>query len=319
MKTAIITGVSGQDGSYMADLLVSKGYRVIGTTRSTIPEFPKNIRQLQGKIDLVCCNYSRHSVSELVKDVNPDEIYNFTGQSYVGKSWGLVEETLYSVCQIPCYFLESIITHNPSIKYFQASSSEILSLNEDVLTEESSLNPSNPYGCTKAFAYNMINSYKRQYDIFAVNAIYFGHESIRRNIDFLSVKLINGAINIKNGRQDTIQLGGLDLVRDWGYAPEYIDAAYKMMQHDTPDNLVICTGVGHSVQDMIEVVFSYLDLDWEKHIISSEENLRPNEVKKIIGSNKKAAETINWQPKVSFEEMLEIIIKESLHPERRKK
>ena len=264
-RIALIAGIGGQDGSYMAELLLSKGYKVYGLTRS-IDLLPSlNLAHLAGQVTLLYTNYQLHQLVEIISTVKPDEIYNLTGQSYVSKSWELVQETIDSQGVIVSRFLEAIFLTDRSIKFLQSSSAEIF--NSDLgstFNESSSLGPYNPYGCAKLMAHSMVDAYRKSKGMFAVNAILFPHESPRRHQNFAVKKIIHTAVKIKNSQASNLQLGNLEVQRDWGYAPNYVNAMYLMMQADNPRNYCLSTGNTHSLLDIVKTTFSSLDLDWEQ-------------------------------------------------------
>lgn len=312
-KCAIIAGITGQDGSYLAELLLEKGYRIVGLTRDVSAHLPDHIKHLEGKIKLQYCSYTEGSVFESVRENKPDEIYNLTAQSYVSKSWDMIPETIQNNSILPIYFLQAIVKLNCKIKFFQASSSEIFASQPgEILTENSPMQATNPYGASKAFAHQMVSMFRRYHNVYAVNGILFNHESPRRKFDFISQKIVQAAVAIKNGRRKELVLGNTSVARDWGYAPDYMEAVYLMMNLDTPTDLIISTGILHSVEDMVSEVFKKLNLD-KKQFVKTDPNLfRPHEIPSVVGSNQKINELTGWKPKVSFEQMIHLMVDQEL-------
>jgi len=309
-KTAIITGISGQDGSYLADFLLTKGYRVIGLTRDIGGQFSERIIHLKNQVELISTDYSRNSLDMIIKNIAPDEIYNMTGQTYVGKSWLMVDETLIASGIIPIHIIQSILECKSDIRLFQASSSEIYSPVDDTAIEEGAIIlPSTPYGCSKSLAHQMVCAYRNNYNLFAVNGIFFSHESPRRGEDFLTKKVINGALDIKDGISNSLKLGALDIRRDWGHAKDFVEAAYLMLQQDQAKDYHICTNILHSVEELVDYIFSYLDLDYTKYVSSDTSLVRSIEPKAVRGCNRKIKDDIKWSPEITFEDMLIEMIK----------
>ncbi len=308
-RTALITGITGQDGSYMAELLVNRGYRVFGITRDPALAFPLNLRHLADKVALIFCTYEAHDLVEIVKRVKPQEIYNFTGQSYVGKSWEMVEETFRSLAVIPSRLLEAIIASDTSIRFLQASSSELFNPGEqERLDERFPISPYNPYGCSKTFAHCMVAAYRQAHGLFAVNAILFPHESPRRHPNFAFKKIVRAAVEIKNGSRRRLELGNLQVLRDWGYAPEYVSAMHRMISTKEPEDYCLCTGQPRSVQDVVEAAFRYVGLDWQDHVDVSPRLYRTYEPKLITGDASKAGRQLDWKPAASFDDTLQRVI-----------
>ena len=307
--TALITGITGQDGSYLAELLLHKGYRVAGTTRGPAHELGLNLAHLEGRVDILPTSYERDSLADVLRQVKPDVVYNFAGQTYVGKSWGMIDETFRASAYIPTNLLEAIVQVNKGIRYFQASSSEVFTLDWDrIIHEDSPQAPSNPYGCSKAYAHNMVACFRRNYDLFAVNGILFQHESPRRHQNFASRKIVKTAVAIKLGRADNIELGTLDVSRDWSYAPDVIVAIEAMMHLERPQDFVICSGENHTVLELAETVFDLLHLDFSKYYRLDRSLVRAWEPPITRGSNAAIIKMTNWQAKTSFRGLLEKMI-----------
>jgi GDPmannose 4,6-dehydratase len=308
-RAALITGVTGQDGSYLAELLLRRGYEVHGITRDPATIFPLNLQHLAGRVSLIYCGYEFHDLVEIVRRVRPTEIYNLAGQSYVGKSWEMVEETFKSVAVIPSRLLEAILANDRSIRFLQASSSELFNPGDgDRLAETFPISPYNPYGCSKTFAHCMVSAYRRAHGIFAVSAILFPHESPRRHPNFAFKKIVRAAVEIKSGGKHKLQLGNLHVLRDWGYAPEYVSAMHRMMLADEPDDYCLCTGATRSLQEVVQGAFEHLQLDWQEHVEIVPRLTRLYEPKSIVGDGTKAAKRLGWEPASRFEDTLKRVM-----------
>ncbi|MDP3729369.1 MAG: GDP-mannose 4,6-dehydratase [bacterium] len=310
-KIALITGITGQDGSYMADLLVSKDYEVHALVRRTSVYNKDRIEHLlkDNKVKLHFGDLADHgTLHHVISVVQPDEIYNFAAQSFVAGSFDLPEYTLNITGVSPIRFLE-IIRHAPKpIKFYQASSSEMFGNTPAPQSEVTPFYPASPYGVAKVTAFHTVKNYRESYGIFAVNGILFNHESPRRGEEFLTRKITLGIARIKAGLQKEIVLGNLDAKRDWGYAPEYVEAAWRMMQHTKPDDFVIATGETHTVKEFVEEAFRYAGLDWKKYIRIDQSEFRPREVEVLQGDISKAKEVLGWQPKTDFKGLIKIMI-----------
>jgi len=297
----LITGINGQDGSYLAELLVKKGYKVFGTTRDPAITFSLNLRHLVNYVTLLCSNYEVQQLVKIIHDVKPTEIYNFAGQSYVSKSWDMVEETIFSHGVITSRLLEAILITDPSIRFLQASSSEIFTpASNEILNERSRVSPNNPYGCSKIFAHSMVDTYRNTRGLFAVNAILFPHESPRRHANFAFMKIVRAAVSIKLGNEYQLKLGNLDVFRDWGYAPEYVDAMHRMLTSDTPEDYCLCTGKTNSVSNIVELAFGQLDLNWKLFVETSPNLIRFNEPDVVVGDATKVMKNLDWIPRENF-------------------
>lgn len=308
-KVALISGVGGQDGSYMAEWLISRGYKVFGLTRDAELIKTQNIQHLGEQLVLKHSTYELDSIITILNDIQPDEIYNFAGQSFVSRSWSSVEETIHSQGVIVTRFLEAIVATNEQIKFINASSSEIFDPNsQSRLSEKSLVKPYNPYGCAKLLGHTMVDAYRIAKNIHAVNAILFPHESPRRNKNFAFKKIIDAAVKIKMGSNEKLILGSLEVKRDWGYAPSYVEAMHRLAFIEDPANICLCTGQTHSVQDIVEAAFSMLDLDWGAHVMSDPSLLRAYEPHSICGNPEAALEKIGWKSAIDFHLMVKLMI-----------
>jgi len=310
-KTAFITGITGQDGSYLADFLLEKGYRVIGMKRRTsiistdrIDHIFRNPDKLEN-FDLVYGNMNDSGcLHRLLSKYKPDEIYNLAAQSHVRVSFDTPEETADYVALGTLRLLEAVRNTCPETKFYQASSSEMFGDNPEYPQNElTRLMPASPYACSKVFAYNIVRNYRESYGIFGSSGILFNHESPRRGETFVTRKITRAAARIKLGMEDTLYLGNLDAKRDWGFAGDYVEAMWLMLQQDKPDDFVVATGEAHTVKQFLETVFERAGLSIEKHVQIDERLFRPQEVPILLGDASKAKEVLGWEPKVNFEQL----------------
>jgi GDPmannose 4,6-dehydratase len=317
---ALITGITGQDGYYLAKLLIEKGYEVHGTIRrsSTIntDRIDPLISQFEevGKLNL---HYSdlldSASLNSLINQIQPDEIYNLAAQSHVAVSFKNPIYTTQTGTLGSVALLEAVRHSNNEIKFYQASSSEMYGgINKEMLNETSPLIPKSPYAASKVFAHNMTKLYRESYDLFCVNGILFNHESPHRGQTFVTRKITRAVGRIVNNLQSKLTLGNLDASRDWGFAGDYVEGMWLMLQHDTPDDWVLATGETHTVKEFLQKAFEYVDLDWEKYVQTSEKYFRPNEVEHLLGDSTKARKELNWSPKTSFDELVKLMIEHDL-------
>ena len=310
-KKALITGMTGQDGSYLAELLLEEGYEVHGTVRRTSVEKLDRIEHLTDKMVLHQADLlDQNSIMNILQDVGPDEVYNLAAQSFVPTSW---KQPIYTgeVNAIGVTrTLEAIRLTNKGTRFYQASSSEMFGNTPySPQNEETPFYPRSPYGVAKVYGHFITVNYRESYDMFCVSGILFNHESPRRGEEFVTRKITASVARIKFGLQDRLKLGNLDAKRDWGFAGDYMRAAYMMMQHDEPDTFVIATGVAHSVKDFCKAAFECVDLDWEKFVEVDETFLRPADVSHLLGDATKARNILKWEPKVSFEQLVEMMVK----------
>lgn len=313
-KIALITGINGQDGSYLAEFLLDKKYEVWGIVRrnSVSENQTSRINHIMDKLHLEYGDLTDlASLIRIIKKCKPDEIYNLGAQSHVRISF---DEPIYTaeVTGLGVLnMLEAIRVCNPKIKLYQASSSEMFGNNIDddgFQRETTPMNPVSPYGCSKVFAYNITRNYRNSYDLFICNGILFNHESPRRGVNFVTNKVVKSAVRIKLGLDDELKMGNLQATRDWGHAKDYVKAMWMMLQKDEPDDYVCATGISHSVQDLVEYVFGKLKLDWKKYVKLDPCFLRPEELHDLKGDSTKLRKKLNWAPDYTFETMLDEMI-----------
>ncbi len=323
MKKALITGITGQDGSYLAEFLLSKGYEVYGLTRRTSTVNNERIGHIEDKIHLIQGDLlDQSSLAEAISQSQPDEVYNLAAQSFVKTSWNQPvltgEFTALGVTRV----LEAIRTFNPKIKFYQASSSEMFGkVTEAPQKETTRFHPRSPYGVAKVYGHYITLNYRESYNLFACAGILFNHESPRRGLEFVTRKITNAAARIKLGTQKKLELGNLDAKRDWGFAGDYVEAMWLMLQQQKPEDFVIATGEAHSVKEFVQLAFEAAGIkDWEQYVISNKpEHLRPAEVDHLIGDYTKAKKLLGWKPKTSFKQLVEMMVKADLEREKHSK
>lgn len=309
-KRAIITGVTGQDGSYLAELLLDRGYEVVGVTRRLSAPNHWRIEHLLDRIELRPADLlDQLSLIRLIEDVRPHELYNLAAMSFVPASWDQPLLTGEYNAQGVTRVLEAIRQADTSIRVYQASSSEMFGkVRETPQTEATPFYPRSPYGVSKVFAHYVTVNYRESHGLFAVSGILFNHESPRRGLEFVTRKVTRGAARIKRGLTDTLSLGNLDARRDWGFAGDYVRAMWLMLQQDRADDYVIATGTSHSVRELVEVAFSHAGLDWREHVRTDPALLRPAEVDHLIGDPAKAETALGWRPSVDFEGLVRMMV-----------
>lgn len=315
MRRAFITGITGQDGSYLADLLLSKGYEVHGLVRRTSSMTLPRIAHILGNpalhIHYGDVTDGQHLL-RVVLETEPDEIYNLAAQSHVRVSFDLPVHTFDTVAGGTLNVLEAarqLRRLTKDVRVYQASSSEMYGNSaESPQSETTPFVPQSPYACSKVYAYHQTVNYREAYDMFAVNGILFNHESPRRGEEFVTRKITRAAVRIQRGQQKTLFLGNLDAARDWGFAGDYVDAMWRMLQHDQPEDFVIATGVSHTVRNFLDETFAYLDLDWKDFVQTDPRLERPSEVHHLVGDASKAAERLPWRPQVDFSGLVKMMV-----------
>jgi GDPmannose 4,6-dehydratase len=311
---ALITGITGQDGSYLADFLLAKGYEVWGMVRRNSTENFERIEHIKDKITLRQADLlDQLSLVELISECRPDEIYNLAAQSFVPTSWAQPlltgEFDALGVTKV----LEAIRHIDSKIKFYQASSSEMFGKVREVpQTENTPFYPRSPYGVAKVYGHFITVNYRESYNIFAVSGILFNHESPRRGLEFVTRKISHAVAQIKLGLAEKLYLGNLDAKRDWGYAPDYVRAMWLMLQHNKPDNFVVATGKNHSVRNFCEIAFGSVDLDYHDYVDINPAFLRPAEVDNLLGDPSYTKKTLGWEPEISFEQMVKIMVEADL-------
>jgi len=307
---ALITGITGQDGSYLADLLLEKGYEVYGMVRRSSVEKLDRIEHIRNRVKFVQADLlDQLSIISAIRQADPDEVYNLAAMSFVPTSWSQPvltgEFTAIGVTRM----LEAIRLVNKNIKFYQASSSEMFGkVRQNPQNENTPFHPRSPYGVAKVYGHYITVNYRESYGIFAASGILFNHESPRRGLEFVTKKVTNAVAKIKLGLAESLYLGNLDAKRDWGYAKDYVEAMWLMLQEDSPDDYVISTGESHSVKEWVQASFSCLDLDWEKYVKMDEKLLRPAEVDLLIGDSTKARDKLGWKPQVNFEGLVKLMV-----------
>ena len=310
MPTALITGVTGQDGSYLAELLHRKGYRVVGMHRRTSTPATGRIAHLLEQIEIAQGDlHDQLSLIDALKQYQPDEIYNLAAQSFVPTSWNQPVLTAEATALGVTRMLEAIRAVDPSVRFYQASSSEMFGKVREVpQTENTPFHPRSPYGVAKTYGHFITVNYRESYDLFACSGILFNHESPRRGVEFVTRKVSHAAASIKLGVQKTVGLGNLEASRDWGFAGDYVEAMWLMLQHDSPGDYVVATGTTHTVREMCEIAFGHVGLDFKDHVVSDPNMVRPAEVEHLIGDASKARDILGWTPRVGFKELIEMMV-----------
>ncbi|WCK56171.1 GDP-mannose 4,6-dehydratase [Aneurinibacillus sp. Ricciae_BoGa-3] len=314
MKKALITGITGQDGSYLAELLLNKGYKVFGMRRRTSSPIVENIAHIKNEIEFVEGDLlDQGSLTEIIHKTKPDEVYNLAAQSFVGSSWDQPVLTSQVTGLGVTNLLEAIRLNKLDIKFYQASSSEMFGkVLESPQTERTPFYPRSPYGVAKVYGHWITVNYRESFDMFACSGILFNHESPRRGIEFVTRKVTDAVARIKLGLQDQLRLGNLDPKRDWGFAGDYVEAMWLMLQQDEPGDYVIATGETHTVKELVETAFAYVDLNWQDYVVIDPKYIRPVEVDLLIGNPEKANKKLGWKPKVMFKELIEMMVEADL-------
>jgi len=313
-KKALITGLTGQDGSYLAELLLEKGYEVTGMVRRTSVERLDRVEHLKDRINVIQGDLTdQSSLDAAVSSVQPDEVYNLAAQSFVPASWNqpilTAEVTGLGVTRM----LEAVRRFKPDARFYQASSSEMFGKVMEVpQTEKTPFYPRSPYGAAKVYGHYITLNYRESYNIYACSGILFNHESPRRGLEFVTRKITHTVARIKLGMAQELRLGNLDAKRDWGFAGDFVEAMWLMLQQDAPDDFVVATGETHSVREFVELAFGAAGLDWEKYVVVDPKFFRPAEVELLIGSPKKAGEKLGWKPKVSLQGLVTMMVEGDL-------
>ena len=306
MKRALITGITGMDGSHLADFLLDKGYEVFGMERRTSTKNRVNTSHLENKITFLMGDLTdQSSLFRALEQSDPDEVYNLASQSFVKESWNTPEQSADVTGVGTLRMLEAIRMSGKSPKFYQASTSEMYGKMEDLANEDTKFYPRSPYGVAKLYAHWISVNYRESYDMFNVCGLLFNHESERRGREFVTRKITDGVARIQLGLEDYVTLGNLDVKRDWGYAPDYVEAMWMMLQQDTPQNYVIATGEYHTLEDFLDSSFKYIGIDdWSKYVKQDERYMRPADVYYLRGDSTRAKNELGWEPKTSFEDMV---------------
>ena len=313
-KVALITGINGQDGSYLSELLLEKGYKVVGILkRNSVAETQTTrIEHIRDQLTLEYADMTDiHSLVRVLQRYQPGEVYNLAAQSHVGISFDQPVYTANATGISVLNLLEAVRLVSPKSKVYQASSSEMFGNNsneEGFQTMDTPLEPVSPYGCAKVYGYNICNNYKNSYKMFICNGILFNHESPRRGTNFVTNKVAKEAVRIKKGLTDKLELGNLNASRDWGHAKDYVKVMWLMLQQDEPDNYICATGVSHSIKDLCQTVFSYLDMDWKDYVVTNERYLRPEELEHLKGDPSKSIEKLGWELEYDFDMMMKEMV-----------
>lgn len=313
MKTAFITGVLGQDGAYLSKLLLSKKYKVYGLIQKEEANFENtDYLEITKKISFLDGDMTNEkSLEKIIRKLKPDEIYNFAAQSFVGSSWEKAKETTEVNSLGTLYLLEAIRKFSPKSKFYQASTSEMFgkSHNKGIQTEKTHFSPQSPYAITKLYSYWMTVNYRESYGLFCCNGILYNHESPIRGLHFVTRKISDGVARIKLGLSDEIRLGNINSQRDWGFAGDYVEAMWMMLQQQKPDDFILSTGKTHSIKDFLDIAFKYAGItNWKKYVKLDPTFKRPKELMVLKGKSNKAQKILNWKPKVKFEDLVKIMV-----------
>ncbi len=313
-KKVLITGITGQDGSYLAEILLEKGYQVFGMVRRSSLEKFDRIEHIKNRVELIQGDLTdQSSLDEAIRSVLPDEVYNFGAQSFVPTSWNqpvlTADITGVGVTKI----LEAIRKHKPDTRFYQASSSEMFGkVRQTPQDENTPFYPRSPYGVAKVYAHWITVNYRESYGLFACSGILFNHESPRRGLEFVSRKVTNAVARIKLGLANELRMGNLDAKRDWGYAKDYVEAVWRMLQQPQAEDYVIATGETHTVRELVQTAFECAGLDWEKYLVSDPKLFRPAEVDALVGNPEKARKKLGWTPRVTFRELIQMMVEADL-------
>ncbi len=309
-KRALITGITGQDGSYLAEFLLAKGYEVFGMVRRSSTETIQRIDHIKDQVTLLQGDLlDQASVVKVIEEAQPEEIYNLAAQSFVPTSWSQPVLTGQFTALGVSRMLEAIRQVAPEARFYQASSSEMFGKVREVpQTELTPFHPRSPYAVAKAYGHHITVNYRESYGLYAASGILFNHESPRRGLEFVTRKITDGVARIKLGLADELRLGNLDSQRDWGFAGDYVEAMWMMLQHDEPDDFVIATGETHSISDFLDIAFGHVDLEWQKYVKKDPRFMRPADVDQLIGDYGKAKRILGWEPKVGFNDLVTMMV-----------
>jgi GDPmannose 4,6-dehydratase len=309
-QRALITGITGQDGSYLAELLLDRGYEVFGMTRRASTENLERVDHLLKRVSLIQGDLlDPHSLGVALREASPHEVYNLAAQSFVPTSWNQPVLTAEFTAVGVTRMLEAVRALDPEIRFYQSSSSEMFGkVREIPQTELTPFHPRSPYGVAKVYGHHITVNYRESYGLFAVSGICFNHESPRRGLEFVTRKISDGVARIKLGLAEELRLGNLDAKRDWGFAGDYVEAMWMMLQHDEPTDYVVATGEEHSVREFAEIAFDHAGLDWERYVLTDATYLRPAEVDHLVGDPSKARADLGWEPRISFEQLVRMMV-----------
>jgi GDPmannose 4,6-dehydratase len=313
-KRAIITGITGQDGSYLAELLLDKDYEVFGLVRRTSTLNFERIRHIQDRVTLVSGDMlDQTSMTKALADIHPQEVYNLAAQSFVQTSWNQPVFTGDVTGLGVTRLLDAVRAVDPTIRFYQASSSEMFGKVQEVPQKETTpFYPRSPYGVAKVYGHWITVNYRESYNMHCTSGILFNHESPRRGLEFVTRKVTYTAAQIKLGLAHELRIGNVDAQRDWGFAGDYVQAMWLMLQQDEPDDFVVATGTTQSVQRLLEVAFGHVDLDWKKYAVQDERFMRPAEVDLLVGDPTKAGQKLGWEPAVTFEQLVQMMVESDL-------
>jgi len=314
MKKALITGITGMDGSHLADFLLEKGYEVYGVERRCSTKNRVNTSHLEGKVNFLMGDLSdQNSLLRCLKEADPDEVYNLAAQSFVGESWNTPEQSADITGLGTLRMLEAIRVYGKKIKFYQASTSEMFGKMEDLANETTKFHPRSPYGVAKLYAHWITINYRESYDMFNVCGLLFNHEGERRGREFVTRKITDGVARITLGLKNYITLGNLDVKRDWGYAPDYVEAMWLMLQQEKPIDYVISTGKFHTLEDFLNISFKCIGIaDWKPFVKQNPKYMRPADVYYLRGDSTKAKEELGWKPRTTFEQMVSNMVKNDI-------
>lgn len=317
-QRALITGITGQDGSYLAELLLEKGYRVSGLVRRSSSINLDRLMNVVDRVELISGDLlDQNSLVAAIEQSEPDEIYNLAAQSFVATSWRQADLTGEFTALGVSRLLEAARVANPKIRFYQASSSEMFGSTNPPQNEASPFHPRSPYAVAKVFGHYMTQNYRESFGMFACSGILFNHESPRRGLEFVTRKVSNAAARIKLGLQKELRMGNLNAKRDWGFAGDYVLAMWMMLQAESPEDFVVATGVSHSVEYLLEVAFQHVDLDYKDYVRTDQALIRPAEVDYLCGDASKAHKAFGWEPKISFEQMIAMMVDSDIEHNRR--